>query len=120
MKVVITGSRGWTDKQAIFRRLVELPDSTTVIAGGARGADTIAAEACETYNHLTLQVFPADWEKYGKRAGFIRNAQMLDEQPDLVLAFWDGESKGTLGCMKEAQRRGIPVEVIRERPETGA
>ena len=120
MKVVITGSREWTDKQRIFRRLAELPDKTTIIAGGARGADTIAAEACEVYAHLTLQEFPADWEQYGKRAGYIRNAQMLDEKPDLVIAFWDGESRGTLGCMKEAQRRGIPVEVIREYPETGS
>lgn len=113
MKVVITGSRSWTDYRTIRRRLQRLPGDTLIIHGAARGADSLAQKAAE-YHMLRTEVYPADWERYGKRAGYIRNAFMLDQKPDLVLAFWDGESKGTLHTMKEAQRRGIPVEVIRD------
>ena len=116
MRVVITGSRSWTNFRAIHSRLAELPRESEVLHGAARGADRLAGEAATSLG-LWVEEHPADWERYGKRAGYIRNAEMLDRGPDLVLAFWDGESKGTLHTMKEAQRRGIPVEVIREHPE---
>jgi DNA-binding MurR/RpiR family transcriptional regulator len=113
LKVVVSGSRGWTDYAAIRMALAELPARSTIIVGGARGADTLAEEAAHHLGHV-VDVYRADWDRYGKRAGYIRNALMLDQEPDLVLAFWDGESKGTLHTMKEAKRRNIPVEVIRE------
>ena len=58
------------------------------------------------------QRFPADWDTYGKQAGFIRNIQMLDEKPDLVIAFQKNASRGTQHTINEARKRGIPVEVI--------
>ncbi|TAL45507.1 MAG: hypothetical protein EPN91_02025 [Salinibacterium sp.] len=61
---------------------------------------------------FAVEEFKADWETYGRRAGIVRNLAMLDTRPDLVIACWDGESKGTAHTMTEARKRGIPVEVI--------
>ena len=81
--------------------------------GAARGADSIADE----WKHLGVDVrpYPADWTRFRKSAGPIRNRQMLDDQPDLVVAFHDdlAASKGTKDCVEEAARRGIPVWHLR-------
>ncbi len=86
MKVLVCGGRNWTDRAKIEARLKTLPSDAIVLAGGAKGADTIAAELA-TERGLNKQVFPADWNKYGKSAGAIRNRQMLNENPMLVIAF---------------------------------
>jgi hypothetical protein len=57
------------------------------------------------------QVFPAKWDEYGKAAGPIRNQEMVDSKPDLVLAFWDGRSPGTLDAIKRAVLAGIEVNI---------
>ena len=59
-----------------------------------------------------MRVFPADWDKYGKRAGYLRNVQMA-EYADALLAFWDGESRGTKNMIDEALSRGLKVGVKR-------
>lgn len=61
---------------------------------------------------LTVRLFPADWEQHGRSAGILRNNDMLDTNPDLVIAFWDGKSRGTWHTINEARRRGIPVDVV--------
>lgn len=111
MKVLVCGSRGWYDTDTITLRLLDLPTDTYIIHGAASGADQLASEAAA---HLGLlqRAFPADWRKHGKKAGILRNIQMLDEQPDLVIAFWMGQSRGTSHTITEARKRGIPVEVI--------
>lgn len=111
MRVLVCGSRTWWDPASLRERLAELPDDTEIIQGGAGGADKLAHEFAGDYA-MVSRTFPADWENHGKRAGIIRNLTMLDEHPDLVIAFWDGESPGTKHTITEAQRRGIPVEVI--------
>lgn len=111
MKVLVCGSRTWTDGIVISRRLRGLPNDAVIIHGGASGADLQAERVAAKY-HLASRCFPAEWNRYGKRAGIIRNLAMLDEQPDLVLAFWDGRSRGTKHTIDEARKRGIPVEVI--------
>ncbi len=114
MKVLVCGDRNWSDKNAIRSWLSKLQDwgYTELIEGGARGADTIAKEEA-TLLHMNRQHFPAQWDKYGKAAGPIRNRAMLDQQPDLVLAFHGdiGSSKGTRDCVNEAIKRGIPTIV---------
>lgn len=60
---------------------------------------------------LHSEVCPAAWDAYGKRAGVIRNAQMLDKGADLVIAFWDGSSPGTKDMMARAKRAGVALEV---------
>ena len=117
MKVLICGSRGWEDYERLRHHLSGFPRGTVFIHGGARGADRLVDLAVRDENleydyEYETEVFYADWETHGKRAGILRNIEMLDEQPDLVVAFWDGESKGTKHTIEEAGRRGIPVEVV--------
>lgn len=78
-----------------------------LIAGGANGADTVAEEWA-VYQGIKTEIYPADWSKYGKRAGFIRNSQMLDEgNPDLVIAFPGGA--GTNMMIELAREKGVKV-----------
>jgi hypothetical protein len=113
MLVLVCGSRVWTSEGIIRARLRELPRGTTIIHGGARGADLIAATVARSLGFQTVE-YRADWKNQGRGAGFARNLRMLDAGPDLVLAFWDGRSRGTLHTVRNAERRyGIPVEVIR-------
>lgn len=110
MRVLVCGSRGWRAYLPIRDRLFELPPRCEVLHGAAEGADLIAASTAFMMGH-DVRAFPAKWKKLGKRAGIIRNLEMLDQDPDLVLAFWDGKSRGTLHTITEARKRGIPVEV---------
>lgn len=83
-----------------------------IIHGGATGADTCADDWCVINFHTNVRVYPADWNKYGKRAGIIRNIEMLDkETPDMVLAFPGGV--GTAHMVREARARGIEVREVK-------
>jgi hypothetical protein len=110
MRAMVCGSRVWHDETAIHLRLALLPNGTSVIHGGARGVDTLADKYAKVLGH-DVQVFKADWKTHGKAAGPIRNNEMLDTCPDVVIAFWDGVSKGTKHAIGEASRRGLAVEV---------
>jgi len=82
-----------------------------VIAGGARGADTIAAEWAVARD-IPANVFMADWEGLGRKAGPIRNQRMLDEgKPDLVVAFPGG--RGTADMVRRAREAGVEVKLIK-------
>lgn len=113
MKVLVCGDRNWNDEGKIESRLRSLPPRTVVIEGEARGADEMARDVAIRLG-LPVQKFPADWTLHGRAAGPIRNRKMLDEGPDLVIAFHPdlSKSKGTADTVREAKRRGIPVEVI--------
>lgn len=112
MTIVVTGSRTWGDIHVVRERLRPyLDEGARIIQGGARGADQLAREVADEFGS-PVKTMQADWDQHGKRAGFLRNCAMLDEQPDLVLAFWDGASRGTKHCIDEARRRGIPVVVV--------
>lgn len=112
MKVLVCGSRQWTDRDSIEKRLRMLPAGTTIISGAARGADSIAASIGRTLG-LGVREFPAEWDRFGRSAGYRRNMLMLDEDPDLVIAFQVGNSPGTAHAIEKARKREIPVEVIR-------
>jgi hypothetical protein len=113
MKVLVCGSRTWHRDDIIKARLAQLPRGTHVIHGGARGADQMAATIATALG-FTVDVFWPDWVRDGVRAGIERNKVMLDQQPDLVLAFWKGGSTGTGHTVSEAGKRGIKVEVVTE------
>lgn len=112
MIVLVCGDRFWTDKEKIRERLGRLPAGSTVIHGAARGADSIAGAIAQEFG-FKVRAFPADWAKHGKAAGPIRNLQMLDEKPELVIAFHSNlaNSKGTKHTVTEAWSRGITVEI---------
>lgn len=113
MKVLVCGSRDWKNADVVWSRLRKLPQDSTIIHGCARGADRIASAVARDFNFNEWR-FPARWALDGKRAGYLRNVAMLDEKPDLVIAFWDGQSPGTKHTIDEARRRGISVEVVSE------
>lgn len=122
LRILVCGDRNWEDYNLILDTLYDLQvandgrfDNTfVVIEGGAKGADKGAIWATGQLG-CGLEHYPAQWKKYGKAAGIIRNQQMLDEgKPDLVLAFHDDieHSKGTKDMVHRAKKAGIPVEVI--------
>lgn len=119
MKVLVTGSRGWDDIKTVADALEQLPSGTILVHGACRGADIICAAVAETLG-FTIRVYPADWDRFRKGAGPIRNQQMLDcehrpdEQIDLCFAFHNNieASSGTRDMMKRAAKAGIPVRLI--------
>ena len=116
MRVLVCGDRNWTDRDLIKLILSNLDgyrQEITIIQGEARGADSLAREVAFELGYL-VEGYPAQWEQYGRAAGPIRNREMLDTEPDFVIAFHSNleQSKGTKDCVEEARRRGIPVEVF--------
>ena len=113
MRVLICGDREWVDStpiQHVFDRL----DVTVCIHGGARGADSLAGREA-ALRGIPVEVYPADWRRYGKGAGPVRNQQMLDEgKPEYVVAFHSDmrRSRGTADMIRRAEAAGIPVQVI--------
>lgn len=107
----MTGSRTWDDHETIRRALEDVAEpGIELIVGDARGADQIAATVA-TELGWDVYVFGADWDRHGRAAGPIRNREMLDTQPDVVLAFQRDRSKGTQDTVDEATRRGIEVRI---------
>jgi hypothetical protein len=117
VRVAIVGSREYPDPQEVRAYVADLPPETIVVSGGARGVDTTAAFAA-VRRGLTCEVIRADWRRHGKRAGFLRNREVV-ARADRVVAFWDGESRGTKHAIDLARAAGKSVEVIlRARSET--
>lgn len=112
MRILVTGDRNWSDRDAIERALRRCPDGPHILVhGAARGADRIAAEVAQALG-WAVEAFPANWEKHGKAAGPIRNRQMLNEgTPQLVIAFHNdlANSKGTADMVRVAEKAGVPV-----------
>lgn len=121
MRILVCGGRTWGYKPETdykekdlnkFRQgahLVEFYNPTYLISGGAKGAD----EVPKFLFFYPWDVFPANWDKYGKAAGAIRNQQMLDEgQPNLVIAFPSGN--GTADMIRRAKKAGIEVVEVKE------
>lgn len=119
MRLLVCGGRDFQDSPKVFQLIcdeldwhdVALDCPHTIISGAARGVDTLAYNWAETYG-VPIEEYPADWEKYGKGAGHIRNQQMLDEgKPDKVLAIQGG--KGTADMVRRARKANIPVQEVR-------
>jgi len=115
VKVLVCGGRYYDDATTLFRvmdRIHAETPITMVIHGDAPGADTLAgAWTIDQPAHINLRIFPADWSLYGRRAGPIRNKQMLAEgKPDLVVAFPGGA--GTTSMVRLARNAGVRVMEI--------
>lgn len=103
------GSRDWNDRGAIATALYGYGPGDTLIHGSAPGADTIAAEI-GTGLGMTIEPYPAEWNKHGKAAGPIRNQRMLDEgKPHCVIGFPVSDSRGTWDMIKRAVDAGVTV-----------
>ena len=115
-RVIIAGTRSFNDYELLRDSCNNLlsekqrTHTVVVISGTARGADQMGERYAREWG-FQLRRFPADWEQYGKSAGHIRNAKMADNA-DALIAFWDGESRGTKNMIDNARRKGLAVRVI--------
>lgn len=141
-RILITGSRAWSDAQLLADTLLDAwhdatqdgYDSIVIVHGGAEGADTLA-ELWARGNGLDFELHEADWEEcapncppgpghrktnrrgdeYCPTAGHRRNQRMVDAGADLVVAFLVGPAKGTRDCMRRAEKARLPVRHIEAR-----
>lgn len=112
MRVLICGSRDWDNPEPIKKLIDRLPKGTVVIEGEQRGADKMAARLAKEAG-FQVDPYPADWTRYHKAAGPIRNKQMLIEgKPDIVYAFYKHKSvsKGTANMVAQARSAEVMVE----------
>jgi hypothetical protein len=107
-RIAVVGSRSWDDQDAIKEYLSSLPSGTHIVSGGAKGADSLAELEARKLG-LGTTVHRPDWSK-GRSAGFDRNGTVVDDA-DVVVAFWDGKSKGTQDTMRKAYDQGKLVEI---------
>lgn len=114
IRILICGGRDFNDYarcKTDVLRLAKGYSEVTFITGMARGADSLALKLYTEFE-CELDKYPADWDTFGKSAGFRRNQQMLDEgKPDVVLAYWDGKSRGTQHMIRISQERSINVHI---------
>jgi YspA, cpYpsA-related SLOG family len=110
MKIAIVGSRGFLDTDLIDDHVSGLEPGTTVVSGGAKGVDS-RAEWAARKNGFPVVVFLPDWNRHGKKAGFLRNKQIVDACDEMV-AFWDGRSRGTQHSISLARSAGKKVTII--------
>lgn len=113
MRILFCGDRNWIDQGKVIDAFIKY-QPTVVIEGQASGADLMSRVEAEKRG-ITVLPFPADWARYGRAAGPIRNRQMLEEgKPELVVAFHSNisASKGTANMVRQAERAGIKVVVI--------
>lgn len=116
-KIIIAGGRDFMDynllKEKTNKILQEkkVTHKIVIISGCARGADTLGLRYASE-NAFDVEEYPADWDKYGKKAGYVRNVEMA-ENADALIAFWDGKSKGTKHMIDIATERNLPTRVIK-------
>ena len=115
IKVIIAGSRTFDDYDLLFEKCSEtLKDYDSVeieiVSGGAKGADRLG-ERFAKEKGFALTLFPADWNKFGKSAGYIRNKEMA-EYADILIVFWDGISKGTKHMIDLAEKNELKITKI--------
>lgn len=115
--IIIAGGRDFHDKTLMINRIQELEkqglicSTSTLICGMARGADLMARDIFKDAG-LSVRDMPAEWDKLGKRAGYVRNEAMA-LIADLALVFWDGQSKGSKHMIETMDKLKKPVYVVR-------
>jgi predicted Rossmann-fold nucleotide-binding protein len=114
-KLAIVGSRNYPLLDKVVEFVNHLPWTTTVISGGARGVDQTAQQAALERGLKVVEIRP-NWKKYGKAAGFRRNTEIVLAS-DIVVCFWDGESRGTWDSFVKARKYLRPVVVFNEHGE---
>lgn len=112
-KLIVAGGRDFSDKELVIEHLNQFHKSypiDEVVCGEARGADRLG-KLWAQMSGVPVASFKPDWDTLGKRAGFVRNAEMADYATDLI-AFWDGKSRGTGHMIDLARKRNLQVEVV--------
>lgn len=118
VKVIVAGSRSFTDLELLKEKCdYYLSDAVAsnydieIVSGTAKGADKLGEEYAKKRGYH-IAFFPAQWKTHGKRAGYLRNQEMAD-YADALIAFWDGESKGTKHMIDIANKKGMPVRIVK-------
>lgn len=116
-RLLVTGSRDWDSEAQIRDALLAQwrawgkPSDAVLVVGGASGADEIAARLWER-GGFPVETHAADWDTHGKRAGMIRNTEMVASGVDAAVAFQTGDTPGTRHCTKAAQQAGVPTTIV--------
>lgn len=112
MKIIIAGGRDFNDYAKLESSMFDCfdGDSVHIISGNARGADRLG-EAWARARNIPVTIMPAEWDKYGKSAGYRRNQDMA-KKADAVIAFWDGASRGTKHMIDIAKAQGLRLHII--------
>lgn len=110
LKVAIVGSRDWKYHKEVEKAVLSLPRGSVVVSGGARGVDTYAENFARKHGY-EVEIYPADWDRHGKSAGYIRNKDIV-AAADRLIAFQQNQSRGTQNSIDLAMKRGIPVKVV--------
>jgi len=121
IRIIIAGGRDFTDKEYGFSELDKIfnslnpDDSVEIISGHAKGADTIGEDYAK-FKGYALTIMTADWKRYGNAAGHKRNREMADyavlAEKRRLIAFWDGQSKGTKGMIDYANKLKIKTKIV--------
>ena len=114
MKVIIAGGRNFENYQLLKFKCDEILKNIVVeeiVSGKATGADTLGERYAKERGYR-VNPFQADWDKYGKSAGYKRNEAMAN-YADCLIAFWDGKSKGTGHMIDLARAKKIPIRIIK-------
>lgn len=115
MKLIIAGGRDFNDYKLLKRKLdyflSVVDEDIEIVSGTAKGADKLG-ELYAKEKMFPVKRFPADWDKHGKRAGYIRNKEMAEYATHCV-CFWDGKSAGTKMMIELAEGNGLKTKVVR-------
>jgi hypothetical protein len=112
MKLIVAGSRGFNNYGLLSDEINNLSEEITeIISGTARGADQLGEKYAD-YHGIKIVKIPAEWDRLGKSAGYKRNERMA-EYADSLIAFWDGESRGTKHMIDIANRLDLPTKVVK-------
>ena len=113
MKIIIAGGRDFSDYELLKEKCdyyLQNHSEIEIVSGTAKGADSLG-EKYAAERDYPIKRFPAEWQRLGRGAGHIRNAQMAD-YADVCIIFWDGKSKGTKNMIKIANKRGLKIKII--------
>ena len=113
-KVIIAGGRGFDDYDKLADRMdfyLQNRSAVEIVSGTARGADKLGEEYAAE-RQLPVARFPAEWNKYGRSAGYKRNTVMAD-YADALVAFWDGISRGTKHMIDIAKEKDLQVRIVK-------
>ncbi|MGD6876899.1 DUF2493 domain-containing protein [Bacillus infantis] len=116
LKVIVAGGREFKDYDLLCREMINFlrgkyPKDVEIVSGTARGADKLGERFAEEKG-CRVAYFPAEWDLYGKSAGYRRNAKMA-KYADAAVCFWDGKSRGTKHMIDLAEKEVLQVKVIK-------
>ena len=112
MKVIIAGGRYFNDYEKLCQycdKVLQNQFNIEIVSGGAKGADSLGEKYAKERNY-GMKRFPAAWSEFGRSAGVIRNAEMAS-YADVLIAFWDGKSRGTRNMINLAEKKGLKIYV---------